>query len=93
MRCPHGHRASNGSLHGPIAGVLSCYDRIVMPGTIPQWCYAKGMTDYLYQRQIQIFDYLYYLTALGKQVVALGLKLKNLYVIPTLARFDNDLMV
>ena len=26
--------------------------------------------------------YNYYLTALGKQVIALGLKLKNLYIIP-----------
>src|SRR5271166_1507850 len=29
--------------------------------------------------------YKYYLTALGKQVVALGLKLKNLYIIPALS--------
>src|SRR5271157_5215518 len=29
--------------------------------------------------------YKYYLTALGKQVIALGLKLKNLYIIPALA--------
>jgi DNA-binding HxlR family transcriptional regulator len=29
--------------------------------------------------------YKYYLTALGKQVIALGLKLKDLYIIPTLS--------
>ncbi len=29
--------------------------------------------------------YKYYLTALGKQVIALGLKLKNLYIIPELS--------
>ena len=29
--------------------------------------------------------YKYYLTGLGKQVIALGLKLKNLYVIPDLS--------
>ena len=29
--------------------------------------------------------YKYYLTGLGKQVIALGLKLKNLYVIPELS--------
>jgi hypothetical protein len=29
--------------------------------------------------------YKYYLTALGKQVIALGLKLKHLYIIPTLS--------
>jgi hypothetical protein len=40
-----------------IAGVLSCYDRIIIQGTVPNWCYAKGMTDYFYQHQIRIFDY------------------------------------
>jgi hypothetical protein len=29
-----------------IAGVLSCYDRIIIQGTVPGWCYASGMTDY-----------------------------------------------
>ena len=42
---------------GQIAGVLSCYDRIIMQGTVPKWCYAKGMTDYCYQHRIRIFDY------------------------------------
>jgi hypothetical protein len=27
-----------------IAGVLSCYDRIIIQGTVPGWCYASGMT-------------------------------------------------
>jgi hypothetical protein len=40
-----------------IAGVLSCYDRIIMQGTIPKWCYAKGMTGYFYDHDIRIFDY------------------------------------
>jgi hypothetical protein len=40
-----------------IAGVLSCYDRIIIQGTLPKWCYASGMTDYLYEHQIRIFDY------------------------------------
>jgi hypothetical protein len=40
-----------------IAGVLSCYDRIIIQGTVPGWCYASGMTDYFYQHQIRIFDY------------------------------------
>jgi hypothetical protein len=29
-----------------IAGVLSCYDRIIIQGTVPKWCYASGMTEY-----------------------------------------------
>ena len=40
-----------------IVGVLSCYDRIIIQGTLPKWCYAQGMTGYLYERQIRIFDY------------------------------------
>ena len=31
-------------------GVLSCYDRIVMTGTLPGVCYAQGMTAFLYAR-------------------------------------------
>ena len=40
-----------------ISGQLSCYDRIVIQGTLPGICYAQGMTAYLYANQIRIFDY------------------------------------
>ncbi len=40
-----------------IAGVLSCYDRIVITGTLPGVCYADGMTRYLHAMGIRIFDY------------------------------------
>lgn len=40
-----------------IAGVLSCYDRILIQGTLPGFCYADGMTAYLYAHHIRIFDY------------------------------------
>jgi hypothetical protein len=40
-----------------IAGVLSCYDRIVITGTVPVICYAEGMTRFLHSRGIRIFDY------------------------------------
>jgi hypothetical protein len=42
---------------GRLAGVLSCYDRIIVTGTLPGACYAKGMTGFLSARQIRIFDY------------------------------------
>jgi hypothetical protein len=38
-------------------GVLSCYDRMVMTGTLPGVCYAAGMTAFLYSKGIRIFDY------------------------------------
>ena len=40
-----------------ITGILSCYDRIVINGTLPQISNAQGMTSYLYKNSIRIFDY------------------------------------
>ena len=40
-----------------LAGVLSCYDRIVITGTLPGACFAEGMTRILKARGIRIFDY------------------------------------
>jgi hypothetical protein len=40
-----------------IAGVLSCWDRVLIFGTLPKICLAAGMTSYLYERQVRIFDY------------------------------------
>ena len=42
---------------GQIAGVISCYDRVVIQGTLPGWCFAEGMTGFLYANKIRIFDY------------------------------------
>ena len=38
-------------------GVLQCYDRIVLTGSLMPLCYAQGMTQYLYAQHIRIFDY------------------------------------
>jgi hypothetical protein len=40
-----------------IAGVLSCYDRVVITGTLPGVCYADGMTRFLHANGVRIFDY------------------------------------
>jgi len=40
-----------------IVGVISCYDRILIQGTLPGLCSAEGMTGYLYGHGIRIFDY------------------------------------
>jgi len=40
-----------------IGGMLSCYDRLVITGTLPGVCYADGMTRYLNAKGIRIFDY------------------------------------
>gem|GEM_PF-1163411 len=38
-------------------GVLSCYDCIIVTGTLPGACYAGRMTSFLYAQGIRIFDY------------------------------------
>jgi len=40
-----------------IKGVLSCFDRVIIHGTLPGLCYAAGMTAYLKARGVRIFDY------------------------------------
>jgi hypothetical protein len=40
-----------------IAGVLSCYDRVVIRGTLPSVCHAKAMAMTLDARGIRLFDY------------------------------------
>ena len=40
-----------------IKGTTSCFDRIVISGTIPVICFAEGMTGYLNSKSVRIFDY------------------------------------
>ena len=37
--------------------LLYCDDRLVVTGTLPEACYAQGMTAFLSGRAIRIFDY------------------------------------
>ena len=37
--------------------VLSCYDRLIFTGSLPEISYARGMTGYLNVKGIKIFDY------------------------------------
>jgi hypothetical protein len=40
-----------------IRGVLSCLDRVIITGIIPEISHAEAMTSYLYAKKIRIFDY------------------------------------
>ncbi len=40
-----------------ISGVLCCFDRMIITGTLPTICYSQGMTSYLYSKGVRIFDY------------------------------------
>ena len=53
-----------------IDGILSCYDRMVLQGTLPGLCFAEGMTSYLYAHQIRIFDYPRFAEPLRDQIRA-----------------------
>ena len=37
--------------------MLSCYERIIVTGTLPGACYAGGRTSFLFAKGIRIFDY------------------------------------
>jgi hypothetical protein len=40
-----------------ILGVLGCWDRMLVFGTMPKICCAEGMTSYLSAKQVRVFDY------------------------------------
>jgi hypothetical protein len=40
-----------------ITSVLSCYDRMLIQGTLPGLCFAEGMAGYLHAHHIRVFDY------------------------------------
>jgi hypothetical protein len=58
-----------------IAGVLTCYDRIVITGTLPGACYAAGMTSFLNAKHIRIFDYPRFAEPLRERIRAAAEKL------------------
>jgi hypothetical protein len=51
-----------------IAGVISCYDRLIIQGTLPGWCFAGGMTSFLNANKIRIFDYPQFANALREEI-------------------------
>ena len=36
---------------------MGCWDRVLIFGTLPRICFAGGMTSFLFERKIRIFDY------------------------------------
>lgn len=60
-----------------IKGVISCFDRIVLTGTIPGVCYADGMTSLLMKKGIRIFDYTDFVEPLREEIRANAEKLSE----------------
>ena len=40
-----------------IAGVRTCFDRVVITGTLPEICHAEALAGYLSQRDILLRDF------------------------------------
>lgn len=53
-----------------IIGTLSCFDRMIITGTIPGICYDKGMVSYLSNRGIRLFDFTKWADPLRERVRA-----------------------
>ena len=53
-----------------IAGVLGCFDRLLVTGTLPTLCYAEGMTKYLSARGLRIFDLVKFVQPLTEAIKA-----------------------
>jgi len=53
-----------------LEGVLHCYDRVVLTGSLQLLCYAQGMSGYLYAQGIRIFDYAQFAQPLHEQMCA-----------------------
>lgn len=49
-------------------GVLMCYDRLVLTGSLFPFCYAEGMSGYLRSQGIRIFDYFEFAQGLREQI-------------------------
>ena len=51
-----------------IRGVLSCWDRVVVTGTIPDICYADAMARHLGKRGVRLFDFPKYAEPLRDEI-------------------------
>ncbi len=40
-----------------IHGIITCHDRMIIQGYIPNWSHAEAMTAYMKLNSIRIFDY------------------------------------
>ncbi len=60
-----------------IEGVTSCFDRLVLTGTIPGICYAEGMAGHLHSHNIRIFDYPQWATPLREEIRQNAEKIAN----------------
>jgi hypothetical protein len=53
-----------------IGCVLSCFDRVVITGTLPDICHARAMAGYLSYRGVRLFDYARWAEPLREEIRA-----------------------
>jgi len=53
-----------------ISGVLSCFDRVIVTGTLPDICHPKAMAGFLGYRNIKLFDYALWAAPLREELRA-----------------------
>jgi hypothetical protein len=51
-----------------IRGVLSCFDRLLLMGTLPDICHAQALTRELNRRGVRIFDFTQFAKPLGEAI-------------------------
>lgn len=51
-----------------IAGALSCFDRVVITGTLPEICYAQAMSKHLTEQGVRLFDYTQWAEPLREEI-------------------------
>jgi hypothetical protein len=51
-----------------IHGVLSCLDRVIITGMIPQIGYADAMSCELYKRKVRVFDYTQFVQPMREEI-------------------------
>ena len=51
-----------------IQGVLSCFDRVVITGTLPEICHAQVMSSHLTSQGIRLFDYTQWAEPLREEI-------------------------
>jgi len=58
-----------------IAGIISCFDRVIIQGTLACFSYAEGMTKYLYSQKIRVFEYKKFAEALREEIKSSAVKI------------------
>jgi hypothetical protein len=53
-----------------VVGVLSCFDRVIVTGTLPDICHPKAMAGFLGAHNIRLFDYALWAAPLREELRA-----------------------